>query len=695
MVAPLEAVQHAAPIRVARTFRPLLLLATLAGCCATACSAANPCPPGTHPNLSEDRCAPSLEHGPDHSTGDDGGIDAGNIGITDEDDAGAADAGAADANVAEMDAADMDAADADAIDASACDGVSCSEHASCRVSVGEPQCSCDEGYSGPAAFCVKDLCYQLCDGDPAADCTRLSIDEAMCNCPPGFRGDGVGAAGCAPYLTQLHARPGAVEIREKEAKVYIAPWREEVEWQVFASAPSRIELGANVLEAGARSMLPAPPDGPLDLTVSAGGATSRYALTVERRPGESYLIHTPWSENDFMGFAVAISGDYLAVSIPNEDGEPGNQNTDECINSGAVLVYSRGAGEDPDWTHPEYVKADPCVTNAYFGYSVALQGEWLAVGAYLEGVRPADGARLNHAGAVYMFKRNALGKWEQKARLISSMPAANETFGKSLSLEGDRLVVGAPHEDTSEYVPAPGAVYVFARDASDSWEFERRLLGSHAQPYDLFGRSVALSGDLLAVGASNTDVDGIIDAGATYVLRRDASGSFSEVAYLTDPDAGTYHLFGTVVALQGTHLAVASPHETIIGTFTPDTDAPQSGATYVYEVAGENVQFVDELSDVAAAGDESPSRSLAFAGDWLAIGDVQRLSGGGGRMYLFQRGDDEHWHELTTLAASNARSNDQFGSSVAVENGRILVGAIRHDGPDQTPLQQGAAYILE
>eukprot|EP01043_Picozoa_sp_COSAG02_P085873 COSAG02_NODE_23442_length_718_cov_4.101777_1_plen_143_part_10 len=110
----------------------------------------------------------------------------------------------------------------------------------------------------------------------------------------------------------------------------------------------------------------------------------------------------------------------------------------------------------------------------WFGNSVALDGEVLVVGAYLD-----DNAGGSNAGAVYVFVRDAgSGAWSEAQKLLASDGSQYDRFGISVALDGEVLVVGAYEDDDADGSNA-GAVYVFVRDAgSGAWSEAQKLLAS-------------------------------------------------------------------------------------------------------------------------------------------------------------------------------------------------------------------------
>jgi hypothetical protein len=169
----------------------------------------------------------------------------------------------------------------------------------------------------------------------------------------------------------------------------------------------------------------------------------------------------------------------------------GNQADDSAPDSGAVYVFRR---TDTTWQQEDYLKASNTGAGDNFGWSVALSGDTLAVGARDEdsaaqgmGGNQADDS-ASDSGAVYVFRRTVT-IWQQEGYLKASNTDADDHFGSSVALSGDTLAVGAVGEDLS------GAVYVFRRTCTE-W-----LQEVYFRAHNYLGISLALSGDTLAAGA--------------------------------------------------------------------------------------------------------------------------------------------------------------------------------------------------
>ena len=142
--------------------------------------------------------------------------------------------------------------------------------------------------------------------------------------------------------------------------------------------------------------------------------------------------------------------------------------------------------------------------------------------------------------------------WTQQAELFASDLCEFCRFGSAVAVEGDTIVIGAVH-----YAPpsSSGAVYIFGR-SDGVWSEQDTLTLSAPDTNDVFGRSVAISGDTIVVGAPGRDA-GATQAGAAYVYLM-SGGTWTEEAELLASDAAAERRFGTSVAIDGDTIAVGA-----------------------------------------------------------------------------------------------------------------------------------------
>ncbi|MCK7593462.1 FG-GAP repeat protein [Pseudomarimonas salicorniae] len=404
----------------------------------------------------------------------------------------------------------------------------------------------------------------------------------------------------------------------------------------------------------------------------------------------------------------------------------------------ALQIDDRGAVYpvtiDPTLVQQAYLKASNARRESAFGFSVAVSGDTVAVGAPREdtssaginGPEDAEGPAGVNSGAVYVFVREGLG-WRKQAFIKAGNAGRDDRFGVSVALSGDTLVVGAPLEDSEDDALAnSGAAYVFVREAG-VWRQQALLKASNADPEDYFGERVAISGDTLVVGAlgedsSATTINGDAsdntapDSGAAYVFVR-VGDSWAEQAYLKSSNAGAVDEFGSSVAVSGDTVLVGAPGEdsnaSVINGDELDNSAPQSGAAYVFRRTGDTWSQQAYLKASNAGPGDGFGTSVALSMDTAAVGAAGESSGhasspadesvfAAGAAYVFVSSDGQ-WTEQAYLKAEYTGGTDYFGTSLALSGDRLVVGApgessnakgVDGDATNELAPRSGAAYLF-
>jgi len=272
---------------------------------------------------------------------------------------------------------------------------------------------------------------------------------------------------------------------------------------------------------------------------------------------------------DEFGSSVSISGDTAIVGAQYEDSGG--------LSSGAAYIFYSDQGGADNWGEVVKLTASDAAAGDLFGYSVALDGDYAVVGAYSADDGGAD------SGAVYIYGRNQGGDnaWGQVIKLTASDAAAGDMFGTSVAIDGDYVVVGASSEDGTG--TDRGAAYVFYRNqgGADNWGEVVRLTASDAEDLDMFGGSVALDGDFVIVGAFYEDGNGT-NRGAAYIYGRNYGGQdvWGQVMKIlaSDADYGDGDNFGFSVAIQGNFVVITAPYE----EYEEITDNTDRGAIYIF-----------------------------------------------------------------------------------------------------------------
>lgn len=362
----------------------------------------------------------------------------------------------------------------------------------------------------------------------------------------------------------------------------------------------------------------------------AGGALSSgkaYVINNETG-GLVYTFDNPnafgGAQNDYFGFSVDISDNYAIVGAYLEDFASSD-------NSGRVYVFDLSTGTlVHSIANPNAYGA---VTSDYFGYSVAIDGNY-----FMAGARNEDDAIGNASGKAYVFD---LESGALLHTLDNPTPAINDQFGDSMSISGNYGIVSAHQDNTA--TASGGAVYIFNLSTGT---LAATMLDPnvYTSTTDRFGNAVAISGDNIVVGAEREEgPGGEVDSGYTYL-------------YNISANPYTY-----------------TPYE--ISTFA----SGGGGSTYTNS-------DVDSHLNTGSAG---TNEVLSWDGadyDWVA-----QSTGGGAPSVtatLLRTMDNPS-------AGGSNDDFDEFGTTIAINGNIIAASAYAEEDPETGETQAGVVYLYD
>ncbi|GGB52149.1 MBG domain-containing protein [Blastomonas aquatica] len=490
--------------------------------------------------------------------------------------------------------------------------------------------------------------------------------------------------------------------------------------------------------------------------------------TIGRGYAGAFDLDPGMSSEDLFGHSVALDGTRLAVGAPGDDGFAGDRE-----DSGAVYLFNF-AGAFPSTISPIGIigagytgLGDIDVPNLEmgdaFGTSVALDGRALVAGApFDDGAVP--GIFFN-MGAVYTFTfaDDLLGGGTLRSTIGFGYTGSDDLdlgtldggdwFGEGVSLNGNRLAVGAQRDDgAGNNFSDTGAVYLFGFANSEfAAPTQQAIIGAGysggnniALPlgaFDNFGVSVSLDGDRLVAGSTGDDgaLNSKFNAGAVYLFSFADSAfsggmlggvlgagyrTISGLELASPPTAssvqvGTGDAFGQSVSLDGNRLAIGAPGDD--GVIDGLTDA---GAVYLFSFAdlsfgGATLEAIvghgyvggKNLWPLAVEAGDSFGSAVSLDGNQLAVGapndaGISNTQGGAGAVYLFSFADSLFGGGMLeavlgidygggkNIAIAGLDPGDQFGASVSLNTGRLAVGAPGDDGAANGAAETGAVYLF-
>jgi DNA-binding beta-propeller fold protein YncE len=416
----------------------------------------------------------------------------------------------------------------------------------------------------------------------------------------------------------------------------------------------------------------------------AGGTSSGKAYIYNATTGA--LVHTldnpnayDTSEGDFFGRTVAISGDYAIVGAHAEDDAGGT-------NSGKAYIFNVTSGllvhtlDNPNPYAPNSQNGGD-----RFGWVVAISGDYAIVGATYES---------DQSGKAYIYNVTT-------GVLVHTLDNPNpyggtyqDEFGYSVAISGDYTIVGAYAEDDLGGTSS-GKAYIFNVTSGLLVHTLDNPNPFGTSTDDYFGRTVAISGDHAIVGAVRED-DGGDAAGKAYIFNV-TSGLL--VHTLDNPNAYSSpasDLFGDSVAISGDYAIVSAFGE-------DDSDGTFSGKAYIFNVtSGLLVHTLDNPNAYSSPASDLFGDSVAISGDYAivsAFGEDDSDGTFSGKAYIFNVTSGLLVHTLDNPNPYGTSSADRFGwgmegnRGVSISGGRAMVGASYEDDTGGT--SSGKAYIFQ
>lgn len=381
---------------------------------------------------------------------------------------------------------------------------------------------------------------------------------------------------------------------------------------------------------------------------------------------------------DRFGSSVAISGDYAIVGSERGDNDP--QGNNFINNGGAAYIYQRDA--NGAWNNVQKIVASDRGGGDNFGERVAISGDYAIVGVYKNDTDALNANAITEAGAVYIFERAANGTWSQVQKIVEANRSINDFFGFSVAIHGNYATVGSrgDDEDFEELNPAPsaGAAYVYERSSNGVWELDQKITAADREQSDFFGFAVAMSNDYILIGANQEDVNMLTDnEGSVYVFEKDINNDWVEKQKLVASASGVGDLFGSSVALSGDKAVIGAPQQD--QNATEASLISNAGAAYVFEL-DTNEDWVQIQKMVASDRGENDlyGTSVSIEDSYIAVG-ASGKDGDIGGAYLLSRSVDGDWQEAQAFTNPSGVIEDYYGHGVALGQHSVIVSAITEE----------------
>ncbi len=356
------------------------------------------------------------------------------------------------------------------------------------------------------------------------------------------------------------------------------------------------------------------------------------------------------SSADKFGTSVSISGDFAVIGAPLDDI---STKTDQ----GSAYIFIRQGGL---WTEQAKLTASDGAAGDNFGNSVSISGDYAIVGA------PKGSGVWFLQGAAYIFVRSG-NSWVQQAKLNSSDGVIGETFGTSVSINGDYAIIGNPNAAVTYAIQ--GAAYVFTRSGS-SWVQQAKLTFSNGQYNDYFGSSVGINGNYVIVGAPYFDWF-FTNQGSAFIYFRTGNTWVQQLRIIAIEGAAEDH-FGVSVNIDGDYAIIGAPNDD--GSFT------DQGSAYIFLRSGTTWNQQQKLTAPNPQLNATYGNSVNLNGGYAVIGSNYESGGTNpyhsqeGAAYIYSR-TGTYWDLIRTANDGSGQNSGFFGSGVGVSGFNYVIGA--------------------
>lgn len=336
------------------------------------------------------------------------------------------------------------------------------------------------------------------------------------------------------------------------------------------------KLGTSVAVSGNFAIAGAPYD---DNNSVDQGAAYVYYYDGSNWVQQQKLTAIDGAAGDNFGSSVSISGNYIVVGVPGDDTSP-------YVNVGSVYIFFYNGNT---WVQQQKIIPSGSTGNDQAGNSVCIDGNRLIVGAYQADVIVANDNR----GAAYIYQYNGLN-WGFIQKLTASDGNLHDWFGYSVSIEGNKAVVGAFQDDGAQQ--DQGSAYIFSFNVT-TWVEYQKLNSSNAAAFGHFGCSVSISGNWVIIGAPDEITPYGNADGATYCYYFNGALWVMQQRITADDQSNAAANFGVSVIISGNYAIIGADHFFVSGE--------DRGAAHIYQNIGGGWKPLQKITDPGGlAGDD-------------------------------------------------------------------------------------------
>ncbi|OXA86411.1 T9SS type B sorting domain-containing protein [Flavobacterium hercynium] len=417
------------------------------------------------------------------------------------------------------------------------------------------------------------------------------------------------------------------------------------------------------------------------------------------------LYSQQWKQNFKIVEPIRDFNNSFASSMSAYDGYVAfgsSQQISGFQNAGKVYI----AKEDCDgWSIYQELTLLPAQNYCNFGSVIFMEGKTLAI----LGCDPSNPSKGN---AIYMYERNANGFYIFTQKIVKSENVSGDNFGYKIAISNNYMVVGADYNSTDNslgnYLENAGAAYIYFKDTNGVWSPVQKIVASDRKRRVTFGNSVAIYENTIVVGAVE---EGSNLAGAAYVFEKNNLNVWNETKKLVAYDYRSLQdRFGYIVKINENGIFIAASRDDDYDSIlSGDGAGPLTslGSVYIFKknsvgewIGHQKLRASDGSANIFGFGDrmEIFKDQIAISGTEYEYDSGGNLSKVFGRVYMFQKEINDIWKEYQIVRPKNVEhSDDYFSNSISLYGKNLFVGAMwdKLDANDQSYISYaGAAYVF-
>jgi len=258
-----------------------------------------------------------------------------------------------------------------------------------------------------------------------------------------------------------------------------------------------------------------------------------------------------------------------------------------------------------------------------------------------------------------------------------------DEFGYSVDIFGDNAIIGAQNAENGT-ATTPGSAYIFERGSNDIWIEKAKLSNPDSNgPYS-FGWDVIITDNIVVVSARTANG---IDSrtGAVYIYKKASNGDwlFNQKIFADDGEQNDF--FGTSISLFQNELMIGAPGN------------KEAGAVYIFkQTTNGSWNFFEKIIPPTSSNfNDQFGKDVSLSSNFAIVGSPGTNQAGNlsaGATYIFEKNNSNNWLYKQTIEASDSKQFDYFGTSVALSQNTIFVGA---PGTEEQSINSGAIYTFE